>query len=62
MQTWELRGILAALIIVGLMFLVIFLVTVFLRKRIMIAIEITREAAKAMGSMPLIGTCSNQSN
>jgi choline transporter-like protein 2/4/5 len=59
MQTWELRGILAALCVVGLMFVVIFLVSVFLRKRIAIAIEITREAAKAIGSMPLIGMSSS---
>jgi choline transporter-like protein 2/4/5 len=55
LQTWELRGILAALVVVALAFVVILLITVFLRKRIAIAVEITREAAKAIGSMPLIG-------
>lgn len=55
MQTWELRGLLAAFIIAATLTVVILLITIFLRKRISIAIEIIREAAKAIGAMPLIG-------
>lgn len=59
MQTWELWGLLAAFCVTCFLAIAILLICIFLRKRITIAIEIIREAAKAIGAMPLISTATD---
>ncbi|KAJ3083414.1 hypothetical protein HK102_001080 [Quaeritorhiza haematococci] len=53
-QMWEVRGCLAALIIVGIVAGVLLLITVAMGKRISIAIQIIKEATKAVAAVPSI--------
>ncbi|KAJ3043032.1 hypothetical protein HDV00_005939 [Rhizophlyctis rosea] len=59
-QKWEMWGTLIGLIVVGVIALILLIVTLVLVKRIRIAIQIIKEAGRAIWAMPLIAYGTNR--
>jgi hypothetical protein len=53
-QVWEVKGTMAAFIIVSIIAVILVLITIAIRKKIKLAIEVVRIASQSISAMPIV--------